>query len=354
MNYIEIIKNFLIEIWHILGEMSFSLIIGFIIAGILSEVIKADFIKKNLGKSTYWNIFKASLFGIPLPVCSCGIIPLASTLKKSGASNSSTVSFMISTPQTGVDSIAVTYSLLGPIYAVYRPVMAFFSGIFGGLLVHFFDKEDDKIEIVEECKSCCGDGHNHAHEHKESSNQNIIIKVLKYAFITLPEDIAGALIIGLSLSAVITLVIPEEFFLSLSGYNNYYAMILCLVAGIPIYVCSTSSIPIAASLILKGISPGAALVFLMAGPATSIATIATIFKVMGKKIFAFYLISIALTALISGVLMDLMFQRIFVDGVELNIHGDDNWLKFISAVIMVVMLIYPFFKKLIDKQNKVH
>ncbi|MGM0607261.1 MAG: SO_0444 family Cu/Zn efflux transporter [Candidatus Muiribacteriota bacterium] len=336
----------LVEIWEILGQMSLSLIFGFLIAGILSEYINEKFIQKHLGKNSLMNSIKASFFGIPLPICSCGIIPLISMLKKSGASDASIISFLISTPQTGADSIAVTYSLLGPVYAVYRPVSAFISGILGGFTAFFLKEKKATIKCeLETCSSCSTQNiEKNVGKNNNSKIKNRISNILKYAFITIPKDISVSLAVGLLISALISTFVPESFFIRFAGYNNIQAMLLMIIAGIPIYICSTSSVPIAASLVLQGISPGAALIFLMTGPATNSATIISIFKIMGKKNFFIYLFSIIITALLSGILMDILFKNISPEGFEMTQHSGSSITGSIAAVFLIVILLNAFIR----------
>ena len=244
------------------------LILGFLIAGILKVLVPANIMTKYLGKSNTSSVINASLFGIPLPLCSCGVLPTGISLYKNGASKGSSVSFLISTPQTGVDSILVTWSMLGLPLAIIRPITAFFTGVAGGILTNKFDSTrlSIKTEVNQEKKS------------KGSS----LREIFRYAFIEMVDDIAKWLVIGLLIAAFITVAVPDEFFneFNITGLTG---MVLILVVSIPLYICATASVPIAAVLLLKGLSPGAILVFLMAGPATNAATITVIGKNLGKK-----------------------------------------------------------------------
>ncbi len=287
----EIVLRF----WDVLGDMAPYLLFGFFMAGVLSVMIKAETVERHLGGRGIWPVFKASAFGVPLPLCSCGVIPVAASLRKHGASRGATTSFLISTPQTGVDSVFVTFSLLGPVVAIFRPLAAFLSGIIGGAAVslsHDTDKpgsgEDAKCE--DEC--CNGD---------ESKGK--LSRIFRYGFVTLPRDISRSLIVGLAIAGTIAVFVPKDFFAGTLGQG--LAGILVLMAlGIPIYVCATASVPVVAALILKGASPGAGIAFLMTGPATNAATIATVWNVMGKKTAIIYLATVALSALGSGLLLD--------------------------------------------------
>ncbi|MCK9474454.1 MAG: SO_0444 family Cu/Zn efflux transporter [Candidatus Muirbacterium halophilum] len=358
----ELITRFLNDLWTIWGEMSYSLLIGFFIAGLLSVFIKPEFIEKHLGNKGFFSILKASLLGVPLPICSCGVIPVSASLRKHGASKGATVSFLISTPQTGVDSIMVTYSLMGMVFGIFRPAAALINGIIGGILVSIFDKDDNskviknnELEKISKSSCCSGnscnadksiDNHNH---NEETNNDNKFIKAMKYGFITLPEDIAKALIIGIIVSAMISVAVPADFFSSMLGEYKFLQYIIMLVIGIPIYVCSTGSVPVATALIMKGISPGAALVFLMSGPATNVATMSTIWKIMGKKTLTIYLLSIALSSLAFGVLFDLAIINFTIPEMKHLHEMDSNIIKTVSGILLALIFSYAIFKRYFKK-----
>jgi len=291
----EFIKTIIISFWDTLAEMSPYLLFGFLVAGILSVFVSQSVVEKHLGGKGIWPILKASLFGVPLPLCSCGVIPVSMSLYKHGAGRGSTVAFLLSTPQTGVDSILVTLSLLGPVFAIFRPFAAFFTGIVGGVLVDTFDNTGSaEGPIPKKCTDdCCGSGKN---SHK-------ILKGLKHGFITLPADIGKPMLVGLAIAAIISAVVPDDFFADKLG-TGIFAMLVMMALGIPVYVCASASVPMAAAMIMKGLSPGAALVFLMTGPATNAASFITIWKILGSRTAIIYLISVAGCALAAGLLLD--------------------------------------------------
>ncbi|RLD62015.1 MAG: heavy metal-associated domain-containing protein, partial [Bacteroidetes bacterium] len=273
----QYIQNYLLELFELTNEMSPYLLLGFFFAGILHVFFKKERIAKYMGGSKIKSAIYATLIGIPLPLCSCGVIPTGISFYKNGASKGSTVSFLISTPQTGVDSILVTYSLLGLPFAIIRPIIALISGVFGGVFTNYYTKSD-----VQE-SSC------HLSEANEKiDKKNVFSRFFNYAFVEFLQDISKWLIIGLMVAAFISLVLPDDFFTSYIN-NSLLSMGIVLLASIPLYVCATGSVPIAAVLLMKGLSPGAALVFLMAGPATNAATITVLGKVMGKKALTSYL-----------------------------------------------------------------
>ncbi len=299
------------DFWSVLGQMSPYLLLGFAAAGALSLLISARTVERHLGGPGFWPVFKAALFGVPLPLCSCGVIPVGASLHRKGASRGATVAFLISTPQTGVDSIMVTFSLLGLTLAIYRPVVALISGVLGGLLVAYTVKNrgatDPKAApsgTATACPACAAP--RTADDDRPEGWLGRLRAAAVYGFVDLPEDIGRSMLAGLIIAAIITAIVPPDFFTGvLSG--GVVAMLVMMALGIPMYVCATASVPIAAALIAKGVSPGVALVFLMTGPATNAATIATVWRTMGKKTAVLYLASVAGTALASGLTLDYFF-----------------------------------------------
>ena len=320
--------DFLFKIWSLLIEMSPFLLFGFLFSGILSVVLSVETIIKYLGSKGIKSIFLASLFGIPLPLCSCGVIPVFSYLKKHGASKASTTSFLISTPQTGVDSIMVTYGLLGPIFAIYRPIIAFFSGIVGGILVSVLDKEDDVHTNLSSCdEDCCDD------------EGNIAWRIFDYGFIKLAQDIAQPLIIGIITAALIYSYLPPNYFSSIGA--GITGMLIMLFLGLPSYICATASIPMALALHMQGgFSMGSLMVFLMCGPATNIATISVSVKQIGKKSTIIYIGSIILCSILSGLLFDMFFPGLTVqESLSSSMHMLPYPIEVLSAIFLLVILV---------------
>ncbi len=334
---LRIVQNF----WDILLEMSPYLIFGFFVSGILSVVISKKWISRHLGGNNIVSTVKASLFGIPLPLCSCGIIPVSMSMNKQGASKGSTVSFLISTPQTGMDSIFVSYSLLGPIFAVVRPIVAFITGIIGGFLTALFSQSNEgKQEQFDD------------NEPKETNNnqKKWLTPAMKYGFITLPKDISKSLLIGLLLAGFITALIPENFFAEYLG-TGILSKLTMIILGIPVYVCATASVPIAAAMILKGLSPGAALIFLMTGPATNAAAIVTIWQQLGKLPATIYLLSVAGASLVFGILLDIWMPQL-----NTELMRNDHWMipeniKIISAITLITILLISTIKRDSNDEN---
>jgi len=332
---------FIEKIWALTIEMSPYLLFGFIVSGLLSVLLTVELVTKYLGKDNFQSIFKASLFGIPLPLCSCGVIPVFSYLRKHGASKAATTSFLISTPQTGVDSILVTYGLLGPIFAIFRPIVALFSGIIGGILVSVFDKERDLKNIESECdEDCC--------DEKESR----IYRIFNYGFVKLPQDIATPLVIGIVSAALIYFFIPEDYFMSIG--TGFLGMLIMLLIGLPSYICATASVPIALALHIKGFSMGALIVFLMSGPATNIATISVAVKQIGKRSTIIYLSSIILCSIIAGLCFDLLFPGLQVEeALSSHMHMGSDLFNQISGILLVGILINSYLQSYLSSKESI-
>lgn len=316
------------EVWMTLTAMAPYLLFGFFMAGVLSLFISPEFVERHLGGRGVWQVVKAAVFGIPLPLCSCSVIPVAASLRRHGAGRGATAAFLISTPQTGVDSILATMSLLGPIFAVFRTLAAFVSGVLGGILVDLVGNGAETTESVPACTdACCSEKH----------KPGRFARAMHHGFITLTADIAKPLLIGLLLAALIAALVPESFFAETIG-PGWPSMLLMLLIGIPIYVCATASIPIAAAMMLKGVSPGAALVFLMTGPATNMAALATLWTMFGRRTAITFLVVVALTALGSGLVLDLLVDRsTVVSGT--NMHAMlPPIVKHAAAVVLLIIL----------------
>jgi len=283
-------------IWLTAGAMAPYLLLGFLIAGLLSVFIRPETVERHLGRRGFWSILKAAAFGVPLPLCSCGVIPVSASLRRHGASKGATTAFLISTPQTGVDSIAVTYSLLGLFFAIFRPLIALVTGAVGGALVDVAEGKDGTGSgAPEPCEEpCC----------TTAEGRGKLAQVVRYGFVNLPRDIARPLLFGLVIAGVISAVAPKPELVRNTLGTGIIPMLVVMAFAIPLYVCATASVPLAAALIHAGFTPGAALVFLMAGPATNAATVATIWKVLGRRTAAIYLLVIAVAAVGAGMLLD--------------------------------------------------
>ena len=337
----EMVWNISVEFWDVLSEMAPYLLLGFAVAGVISVFLSAAWVERHLGGEGFWANFKASAFGVPLPLCSCGVIPVAASLRRHGAGRGATTAFLISTPQTGVDSILVTFSLLGWAFAIFRTLAAFLSGLLGGAWVSLGAEKSPSPEPQPESCGCgasdCEDSH--------SPPKSRWRRMLFHGFIELPQDIGPALLVGLVISALITVLIPEDFFAEALG-GGILAMLVMLAVGIPVYVCATASVPVAATMMLHaGISPGAALVFLMTGPATNAATLAIVYKTMGRRTAGLYLLSVAASALGAGLLLDWTLDiGDFQVGPEMS-WMLPGWFKSLCAAALLAILGWGILKK---------
>ena len=282
-------KEYMYSLLRVVCEMAPYLLLGFLIAGILHVFVPQGFYRKYLSKDNRFAVLWAALLGVPLPLCSCGVIPTAIGLRNEKASKGAVASFLIATPQTGIDSILATFSLMGLGFAIIRPVAALVTGVCGGLLVNRLAPEDDAA--ISSGTSCS----------VETGNK--IWRVLKCAYFNMIQDIGGRLVIGLLVAALIQVAIPDEFFLNF-GSQPLLQMLVILVVAVPMYICSTGSIPVAAALIMKGLSPGAALVMLMAGPAVNLASILVVRKALGRRFTWIYLLVIVGFAILFGLLVN--------------------------------------------------
>jgi len=315
-----------IGFWTVLGEMAPYLLFGFFVAGALSVLISPEFVQLHLGGRGMWPVVKASAFGVPLPLCSCGVIPVAASIRKHGAGKGATTAFLISTPQTGADSIFATFSLLGPVFAVYRPIAALLSGVLGGALVSAAAGKSDEGPVEKCTDVCCS----------AEARRNPVGRMLRHGFVTLPQDIGRTLLVGLAVAALISAIVPKGYFSDIVPPGPLQIVVLMLV-GVPIYICATASIPVAAGLILAGVSPGAAFALLMTGPATNAATLATIWKVMGRRTCLIYLGTMMVAAFVGGLVLDQIVSGRQVQ--EAMSRGwMPAWVKAVSAVALLAVL----------------
>ena len=300
--------DILIAFWGTLAEMAPWLLFGFLAAGVLSVFFPPSMIERHLGRGGVGPVVKASVFGVPLPICSCGVIPVGAGLYRHGASRGATSSFLLSTPQTGVDSIAATYALMGPVFAVVRPVVALVTGIVGGLVIDGATRAEPRAAEAEtsSCSksasaSCCG-----SEESTSAQPGSGIVRALRYAFVTLPADLVGALVVGLVIAALLTALVPAD---ALSTYlgGGLLAMLAAVAVSTPLYVCATASIPIGLGLLAVGASPGAMLAFLIAGPATNAATVSVTWRVMGRRTGLLYVGIVVAAAVGAGLALDALF-----------------------------------------------
>ena len=394
----NIVFEFIREFINLFSEMAPFLLLGFLLAGILHVWVPNHLYVPKIAKSNFASVLWAALFGVPLPICSCGVIPTSIAIRKEGASKGASVSFLISTPATGVDSILATYSLLGLPFAILRPVAAFVTALFGGVLTNFATRGEVVENAVAEkhgdsaakhehhdhehhhhdhdghCE-CGGDEHEHCeccdhddcdddhcecgnHEHGccccgnlDTHDATFVEKVketFRYGLVNMVGDVSKWLMIGLVLGALISAFVPNELFLALRE-NPILCMVCVLLLAMPMYTCATGSIPLALALVAKGITPGAALVLLMAGPATSIASMLVVGKAFGKRTLVAYLFSIAFGAMFFGFIVDTFFMDTFLSAMlpqgSAECHGHEalGVFDYICAGLLAAFMIYAKF-----------
>ncbi|UFH58178.1 SO_0444 family Cu/Zn efflux transporter [Sulfurovum mangrovi] len=370
MEWLEVFFTGLIDLSN---AMAPYILFGLVFAGILHELVPDTIVTKHLGKDNVSSVLKSTVFGIPLPVCSCGVIPLATSIKKSGASKGSTLSFLISTPITGVDSIMATYGIFGWIFTLYRVVTSMIIAMVAGILTNIFDKDSSASSSTvksatpsfstvsppktatsfslntpqeESCGtgtgSCCGSS-------CEESKKFSFTAAMKYAFVTLLGDIAKPLFWGLLVGALITVAIPDNLAQLLKDYS-WLSYLVVIAIAVPMYVCATASLPIAAGLMLSGVSAGAAFVFLSAGPATNTVTIGVVKKMLGTRSLYIYLGSIIIGSMLFGMGLDYIFDISNINPSSL-VHMDEDFglISILSSLILWGFVLYflfkPYFKK---------
>jgi len=355
----NILISILNESWKMSLEMAPYLLLGFIVAGFLHVFIPIDLISKHLGKDSFSSIIKASLFGIPIPLCSCGVLPVAASLRKNGASKSATLSFLITTPVTGVDSLLATYGLLGWIFTVFRLISSIIIGFFTGYFMSFDFRKNRSIPIKEIEGTCTDSSCTNPQTSENIENNNFSDTLLKkvsnytkdiihYAFVELPEPFSGSLLFGLLLAGIIAYLLPPGLIKENIG-TGFLGIILSTVIAIPLYVCATGSIPIAAVMVATGFSPGAAMAFLIAGPATNSVAILTVKKILGKKALVVYLTFIFFGAIGFGVILDLLNVTFYIGSIIPHLNSSPSIFKIISAIILLAIIV-PLFLK--SKYNK--
>ena len=367
---LEILEKFFWQFITLFSEMAPFLLLGFLLAGILHVWVPNHLYVPKISKPNFKSVLWSALFGVPLPICSCGVIPTSIALRKEGASKGASVSFLISTPATGVDSILATYSLLGGPFAILRPIAAFVTAMLGGVLTNLVTKNEKDTGVTVVGEAHAHEHHHEHHDHHEHEDHHCcdghcecdgadacsdkksfaqkIKETVEYGFVNMIGDVSKWLIIGLLLGALIAAFVPDDFFLFLHEYP-LLCMLVVLVLAMPMYTCATGSIPLALALVEKGITPGAALVLLMAGPATSIASMLVVGKAFGKRTLAAYLVSIAFGALFFGFVIDTFFMDSFLASMlphasaECHGHGALGVFDYVCAALFAVLILYAKF-----------
>ncbi|MBO7592674.1 MAG: SO_0444 family Cu/Zn efflux transporter [Bacteroidaceae bacterium] len=343
----DYVLDILMAVLGIVNEMSPYLLLGFLLAGIMHAFIPDGWYTKYLSGNTFRSVLNAAIFGVPLPLCSCGVIPTAMSLRREGASKGAVVSFLIATPQTGVDSIFATYSLMGLPFAVVRPIAALFTAMIGGTFVTVGNKDDgqDEKNLKEETSRAYS-------EQPHLSFADRCAEALKFGFIEMMEDIGKWLVIGLIVAGLITVLVPDSFF-EIFKDNTLLSMLLVLCVSVPMYICATGSIPIAVALMMKGLTPGAALVMLMAGPACNVASILVVNKVLGKKTLVLYLAAIIGGSILFGFGVDYLLPREWFTDHLSNTHDCCHevagWFEWLCTGILALLLLNVLRMRLMHK-----
>jgi uncharacterized membrane protein YraQ (UPF0718 family) len=339
----EFFRQLVVETWHIFTDAAPYVIFGFLAAGLIKAIIPEEAVARHLGGRSTLAVIKASLFGIPLPLCSCGVIPAAIGLRKQGAGRGPSAAFLVSTPESGVDSIAITWALLDPVMTIVRPIAAFITGTLTGILINLLPEETTELETESEscgCHETCCD----SEVPTKAPLTTRMMAGLHYAFGELLKDIGGWLLLGVLVAGLVATLIPDGFFEMLFEYQAA-SLFLMLLIGIPLYMCASASTPIAAALVLKGLSPGAALVFLLAGPATNAATLTVVARFWGRQATVVYLSVIASCSLLLGWLVNEFYVW-----AELDIsrwvtpaegHAASGW-HTLAAVVLLALILRAF------------
>ncbi|BBO67767.1 hypothetical protein DSCA_16970 [Desulfosarcina alkanivorans] len=347
----NLVLDILLQSWNLLLESSVFILFGLLVSGLLRVFLNPGAVSRHLGQGRFKSVFKASLMGIPIPLCSCGVLPAAAALKKQGANNGAVTSFLISTPESGVDSIAITYALMDPIMTVVRPVAAFVTAFAAGISENLLGRPDTSRPIVPDL-SCpvdgCCDGQNcrpEVHRNHHSFTEKIQAG-FRFAFTDVWGDLAVWFLFGLLLSGIITVMIPESVFSRFMG-GGFGSMLIMLGVGIPIYICATASTPIAATLILQGVSPGAALVFLMTGPATNVTSLTVLTRVLGRRATGIYLAAIALCAVGFGLLVDWIYSALGISARAMVGQAGEaipHAVGLAGAVLILILSVQPVWR----------
>jgi uncharacterized membrane protein YraQ (UPF0718 family)/copper chaperone CopZ len=323
------IERYLQALWAILLDLSPALLAGLLLAGLLHEFLPRGLIRRRLSASTMGSVFRAVMIGVPMPLCSCGVVPTAIGLKNDGASKGATTAFLISTPQTGVDSILVSASFLGWPFAIFKVIAAFVTGLIGGGLVNRLTQAE--VESGQPYPQ--DDDHR---DHRRGSYR--VIAVLRYAIYDLLAVIDIWILVGILIAAAISIAFPPDYLNQVSWAQGLGGMLLVLAVSLPLYICTTGSVPIAASLITAGMPLGSALVFLMAGPATNVATIGAVYRALGAKVLGLYLAVVVIMSIALGLSFDFLLGD--VQQISAHRHHEVSWVSTVSAWLLCGLMVY--------------
>lgn len=327
------------EAWQFLLMSSPYVLLGLLVSGVIRSFLNPDLIVKYLGKNSLKSVVYAALFGVPLPLCSCGVVPTAIALRKQGASRGAVMAFLISTPESGIDSIAMTYALIDPVMAIARPVAALVSGIVAGALDIIGGTRDTSIPKAEpHCDKCVDLPMEHPLPKKLSQR---LKEGFEFSFVTLLNDIGGWFLLGVAIAGVIGYLAPQSVIEQYLG-GGITSMLIIMAIGIPLYICAAGATPIAAALILKGMSPGTALVLLMAGPATNAASLIVLGKFLGIRSTVIYVGTIAVMSLIFGLALDALYTALGVTPMiahHVMDHDMGGWWYLPCTILLLVNIV---------------
>ncbi len=310
-------SDFLAAAWAVTLELAPWLLLGAAIAGVLHVALPRGFVRRAF--SGRRGVLAAVALGVPLPLCSCGVIPAGLGLKKDGASDGAAVGFLISTPQTGVDSILVSASFLGWPFALFKVGAAALTGVVGGWLT---DATATDVSARPEAAP------------SDPSSPRTLASAWAHTIDVL-RSIWKWLAFGVLLSAAISTLMPPQWLATLGGHGELVALAVALLISVPLYVCATASVPIAAALVAGGLPAGAALVFLMAGPATNLATLGAVYRTLGRRTMLVYLGTIIVGSVALAYAFDFVLP-ISVAPAGTHEHGGSA-LESISAVLLLGM-----------------
>ncbi len=339
----EIVWNTLQQVWLLTEAMAPWLLVGFGAAGVCSYFLPETLIERHLAKRGPGSVLKSVLIGMPLPLCSCGVIPVAASLRKLGASKGAIAAFTASTPQTGVDSIAATYSLMGGVFTLIRVITDIVSGVAAGLAITLYESRDTPDPETanpnpsSECRSGSCGRTNHEDPHPDSG-RHWLPTVLREGFIDLPREIGRAIVVGILLGGAISAFIPADL-LSVTESNQLVTYLVVTLAAVPLYVCATGSIPFAFGLIHAGLPPGAVVIFLVVGPATNTATLAAMVKLVGRVETIIYATVLVICAWLAAWIADQIPGLEFADLESSTTGTATEWIGTVSAIILAFVLL---------------
>ncbi len=343
-------ETFLAAFWELSVDMGIYILFGLLAAGVLHQIVREEWIGKHLGGSTRKEVAKAALFGAPLPLCSCSVIPFAATLRRNGASKGATLSFLISTPITGVDSILATFGMFGGIFTLFRLISSIIIAFAAGILMNIFEPPAPKKSFTFSAATPSFSPKIPTANTQAVPKKFSLYSVFHYGLITLLGSFSKPLFWGLLIGAIITAAMPanlHQFF----GENPLLGYLIAVSIAAPMYVCATASLPIAASLILAGVSPGAAFIFLSAGPATNTVTMGVVKSMLGMRALIIYLGVIMIGSMLFGALFDALFDTLAVTN-AMDIHEHHGFLEQVAAVILLGLIGWHLMSGWFTKKEK--